>query len=216
MNTATGLRLVHTAAVAPVWDTLINIYAEVRADLIHLPHYSVERYSERLSRHAAEPGWEAVIGYDGEQPVGYAYVNTLQPEDRWWTRMTTALPEDYTTTPTVALKEIMLRVPWRGTGAALRIHDDLLAAREEERVTLLVNPKAGDGKVQALYETWGYQPYSEQQPSPESPRLVAMIRDRSASPLPPAKLRGEPGGVGKTEASGDDHQDISGCGSPSA
>lgn len=55
-------------------------------------------------------------------------------------------------------------------------YDELLADRKEEQVTLLVNPLAGDGKVQALYQTWGYVQISEQQPSPDGPVLAAMVR----------------------------------------
>ncbi|MFD8783522.1 hypothetical protein [Kitasatospora sp. NPDC059599] len=33
-----------------------------------------------------------------------------------------------------------------------------------------------DGKVQRLYEAWGYRAFTTQQPSPHSPRLTAMIR----------------------------------------
>lgn len=169
------LRHVHDAQ--PVWQTLLDVYADVRAPLLHLPHYSVARYSERLARHASELGWEAVIGYDAGEPVGYAYANTLTHDDRWWARMTKPLPAGFTDTSTVALKEIMVRSPWRGTGTAHRIHDELLSQRSEQRVTLLVNPLAGEGKVQALYETWGYMPFNHQQPSPDSPALTAMIRD---------------------------------------
>ncbi|GHF43928.1 hypothetical protein GCM10010218_26530 [Streptomyces mashuensis] len=147
------------------------------ADQLHRPHYSVERYGERLARHANDPGWEAVIGYDGDEPIGYAYVNTLTPDDRWWKRMATPLPADCTSTPTVALKEIMVRERWRKTGSARRIHDELLAGRPEKRVSLLVNAEAGDGKVLALYESWGYTTISHQQPSPDGPVLTAMLRD---------------------------------------
>lgn len=134
------------------------------------------QYGERLARHGSEPGWEAVIGFDGTTPIGYAYVNTRAVTARWRQRMATPLPEGRTNTPTVALKEIMLRVPWRGTGTSVRIHDELLAGRKEEQVTLLVNPLAGEGKVQALYQTWGYVQISEQQPSPDGPVLAAMVR----------------------------------------
>ncbi|MYY10133.1 GNAT family N-acetyltransferase [Streptomyces sp. SID4919] len=174
--TSDSIQLRHATGIDEVWDTLIEIYAEVRADKLHLAHYSVERYGERLARHASEPGWETVIGFDGADPIGYAYVNTLQNEDRWWQRMATPLPPGCADLPTVALKEIMLRVPWRGTGAARRIHDELLANRPEEQVSLLVNPLAGNGKVQALYEAWGYEAVSTQQPSPDGPVLTAMLR----------------------------------------
>ncbi|MFG2191360.1 GNAT family N-acetyltransferase [Streptomyces sp. NPDC048639] len=165
--------------------TLIEVYAEVRADQIHQPHYSVERYGERLARHAAEPGWETVIGYDGDEPVGYAYVNTIPFDDRWWRRMTTPLPEGTTERSTIALKEIMLRVPWRGVGVARRIHDELLAHRPEEQVSLLVNPLNGNGKVKALYQRWGYREISMQQPSADGPVLTAMLRaTREPAPVP--------------------------------
>jgi hypothetical protein len=158
------------------WDTLIEVYAEVRADRLHDPHYSVERYGERLARHASEPGWEALAGYDGDEAVGYAYGNTIDFGDRYWKRITSPLPDSLTAAPTLALKEIMVRVPWRKTGASRGIHDGLLAQRSEPQVTLMVNPLAGDGKVHGLYESWGYRDIGESQPSPDSPVLMAMVR----------------------------------------
>lgn len=162
-----------------VRQTLLDVYADVRAPLLHLPNYRVETFAERLDRHGTEAGFGVVLGYDGDEAVGYAYGNTLAEDDRWWSRMKQPLPDGFTAVSTVALKEIGVRIPWRGKGIAKRIHDEFLAGRAEERVTLLVNPLAGDGKVQALYESWGYQPFNEQQPSPDAPRLVAMIRLRA-------------------------------------
>lgn len=175
MRTA-GIELRHFQNIEPVWDTLIDVYAEVRADRLHDPHYSVERYGERLARHASEPGWEAVVGYDGQEAVGYAYGNTIEQDDRYWQRITSPLPEPLTKIPTLALKEIMVRVPWRKSGASLGIHDALLSQRTEPQVTLMVNPLAGEGKVHRLYETWGYRDVGESQPSPDSPVLMAMAR----------------------------------------
>ncbi|MCX5213491.1 GNAT family N-acetyltransferase [Kitasatospora sp. NBC_00240] len=171
-----SLELRHFQQIAPARQALIDTYADVRAPLLHLPNYAVPTFAERLDRHAGEPGWGVVIGYADGEPVGYAYANTLAVADRWWTRMAEPLPDGFTDIPTAALKEIGVRGPWRGTGLARRIHDELLARRGEERVTLLVNPSAGDGKVQALYGSWGYRDFNAQQPSPEAPRLTAMIR----------------------------------------
>ncbi|MDW4903940.1 hypothetical protein RB628_00915 [Streptomyces sp. ADMS] len=53
----------------------------------------------------------------------------------------------------------------------------LLATRNEPYVTLMVNPAAGDGKVQALYRSWGYGDIGQSQPSPASPVLTVMTRD---------------------------------------
>ncbi|GAB2720291.1 GNAT family N-acetyltransferase [Kitasatospora kifunensis] len=171
------LELHHYQVISAVRQTLIDLYADVRAPLLHLPNYAVSTFAERLGRHGTEPGFEAVVGYDQGHAVGYVYGNTIRFGDRWWTRMARPLGEEITAEPTLALKELGVRIPWRGTGAARRIHDELLAGRAERRVTLMVNPAAGDGKVLALYQSWGYEAVNEVRPSPEAPPLVAMLRD---------------------------------------
>jgi GNAT superfamily N-acetyltransferase len=74
----------------------------------------------------------------------------------------------------LALFEIMVRDPWRGTGLAHRIHEELLAGRDEERATLLVEPEHPN--VKALYEEWGYQHIGDQQPFPDAPLYATMVR----------------------------------------
>lgn len=110
-----------------------------------------------LDRHGNAPGWAAVLAYtDDGEAVGYAYGNVIDSDDRWWKRVTPIPASEYTDRPAVALKELGARVPWRKTGTARRLHDSLLAEYvNEPYVTLMVNPAAGDGKVQRLYESWG-------------------------------------------------------------
>ena len=168
--------------IEDVRQTICDIHIEVRAGDLGLtgPFYSRERFNERLSGHASAPGWEAVIGYEDDTPVGFAYCVPLAPGTRWWTAMTTPLPGGYTAEDghrTLALNEIVVRKSWRGTGTAKALHEHLLAPRTEQRVTLLVNPKAGGGKVQAVYERWGYEKIGEQQPFPDSPVFAIMMRN---------------------------------------
>lgn len=47
-------------------------------------------------------------------------------------------------------------------------------------MTLMVNPAAGNGKVLALYESWGYRAVNRVQPSPKAPPLIAMLREAAA------------------------------------
>ncbi|MDT9683254.1 GNAT family N-acetyltransferase [Streptomyces sp. TRM76323] len=164
--------------IGDVRTTLLDVYADVRAPLLHLPNYAVDAFAERLDRHAGEAGWEAVLGYDAGEPIGYAYGNTILDGDRWWQRVFPPPSKGYTERPALALKEIGVRVPWRGTGAALRLHDTLLFGRTETHVTLMVNPEAGGGKVHRLYERWGYRSIGNSQPSPQSPALTVMVRKR--------------------------------------
>ncbi|MER7912174.1 GNAT family N-acetyltransferase [Streptomyces sp. NPDC096068] len=166
--------------VEQVVAPLLAAYAKVREPLLHLPNYAVPAFAERLERHSGEPGFGAVLAFDAEgRPVGYAYGNTVESGDRWWTRMGDVDPA-LTRSPTLALKEIGVTLPHRGTGLARRIHDELLAGRDEAYVSLMVNASAGDGKVRRVYESWGYETIGTSRPSPESPVLTAMIRPTGA------------------------------------
>ncbi|MFE0773827.1 GNAT family N-acetyltransferase [Streptomyces sp. NPDC058861] len=170
------IRLRHCMSAHGITTPLIAAYAKVREPLLHLPNYAVSAFAERLERHGGEPGFEVVLAFDAEgRTVGYAYGNTVESGDRWWRRMGDVDPA-FTGGPTLALKEIGVTVPHRGTGLARRIHDALLAGRSEAYVSLMVNASAGDGKVQRVYETWGYEAIGTSRPSPESPVLTAMIR----------------------------------------
>ncbi|MGA5220240.1 GNAT family N-acetyltransferase [Streptomyces cinereoruber] len=162
--------------IEQVTAPLIAVYAKVREPLLHLPNYAVPAFAERLERHGGEPGFEAVLAFDAEgRPVGYAYGNTVESGDRWWKRMGDVDPV-FTRAPALALKEIGVTIPHRGTGLARRIHDALLDGRSEAYVSLMVNASAGDGKVRRVYESWGYEAIGTSRPSPESPVLTAMIR----------------------------------------
>ncbi|WAU16690.1 GNAT family N-acetyltransferase [Streptomyces tubercidicus] len=174
MTPTVELRTFHS--IEPARQDLLAVYADVRADLLHLPNYAVSAFAERLDRHSQEPGWEAILAYEEDQPIGYAYANTIDSDDRWWKRVTPPPSAEYTDRHAVALKEIGVRIPWRGTGIARRIHDALLADRNEPYVTLMVNPLAGNGKVHRLYESWGYEDIGQSQPSAASPVLAAMVR----------------------------------------
>ncbi|MFJ4567626.1 GNAT family N-acetyltransferase [Streptomyces caelestis] len=176
MTTAPAIELRTFTDLGPARGDLLDVYAEVRAPLLHLPNYAVTAFGERLDRHSGEPGFVAILAYAGDQPIGYAYANRIEHGDRYWQRTTPAPSDVYTAQPAVALKEIGVRPAWRGTGTARRIHDALLLARDEKFVTLMVNPAAGDGKVHALYRKWGYEDIGHSQPSPASPLLTVMIR----------------------------------------
>lgn len=128
------------------------------------------------------PGWLlAFVADEQDSPIGYAYANTIDSDDRWWKRVTPSPAAEYTDRHAVALKEIGVRIPWRGTGIVRRIHDALLADRNEPYITFMVNPLAGNGKVHRLYESWGYEDIGQSQPSAASPVLTAMARSRPPS-----------------------------------
>lgn len=56
-RTLTTARLPRPQLLALVRQTVLDVYADVRAPLPHLANYRVEAFSERLDRHATEPGF---------------------------------------------------------------------------------------------------------------------------------------------------------------
>ncbi|WP_438297806.1 GNAT family N-acetyltransferase [Streptomyces sp. HUAS TT7] len=167
----------HAAELRPL---LLDVYAEVYAKAAETdPFAGVERFAQGLDGWSSRPGWTCTVGYDNDQAVGYAYGAPLPSDAKWWGGLLTAVPADVleeTGTRTYALSELMVRVPWRKTGAARRLHDALLAERTEERATLLVDQE--HPKVHALYESWGWTTLGDLRPRiPDAPLFHAMLLD---------------------------------------
>lgn len=112
--------------------TLVAAYAEVYADQLPDPFFSVGRFAQPLGGYASRPGWEAVVAYDGGEAAGYAFASTLPEGSAWRAGMLEPLPKEEAAEDgrrTLALFELMVRRPWRGTGLARRVHEELLAGR---------------------------------------------------------------------------------------
>ncbi|MDX2758381.1 N-acetyltransferase [Streptomyces europaeiscabiei] len=174
-----------TSDVADVRQLILNIHVEVRGEfgLMDRPFYHRDRFDERLTAYSSRPGWEAVVGYRAEEPIGYVFAVPLGQSTGWWSAEQEPLPDEYVRengTRTLALNEILVRQPWRGAhgqGAAQALHEELLSQRQEQRVTLLVNPALSSGRLKAVYESWGYKQVGNQQPFDDSPVFASMVRD---------------------------------------
>lgn len=156
---------------------LIEIYKEVYAERLTDPFFSVQSFSERLRSHSYPKSWEAVVGYDGDNAIGYAYGSSLSAGSGWWSSVDQPLDPAFTEETgrrTFALFELMIRRPWRGRGLARWVHDELVDARHEERVSLGV--ECDHPKVKSLYERWGYQSVGKEQPLPDAPLYYLMWR----------------------------------------
>ncbi|MEU1533941.1 GNAT family N-acetyltransferase [Streptomyces fagopyri] len=136
-SAASTIELRTFSELGPVRGDVVDVYAEVRAPLLHLLNYAVTAFGKRLDGHGAEPGFTLVLAYTDGHPVGYAYGNRIEHGDRYWQRTTPEPAQDYTQHPIVALKEIGVRDAWRGTGTARRMHDAFLATRDEPYVPCL-------------------------------------------------------------------------------
>lgn len=166
---------------AELRELLLKIYAEVYAEAAKRdPFATVERFAPGLDGWSSRPGWTCVVGYDRDGvAVGYAYGAPLAADARWWRGLLTQVPPgtvEETGTRTYALSELMVRVPWRKTGVARQLHDELLAHRTEQRATLLVDQE--HPKVHALYQSWGWKTLGDLRPRiPNAPLFHAMLLD---------------------------------------
>ncbi|MGC9541967.1 GNAT family N-acetyltransferase [Streptomyces sp. UG1] len=177
MSTPTRLDLKHYghADAAEIRGLLLDMHDEVYQGSDD-PLAGREEFAKFVDHWSAREGFSCVVGYDQGEPVGYAYGAPLSAVTTWWAKVTPALSGEFTAETggrTFALSELMVRRPWRGTGASRAIHDELLHGRGEERVTLLVHKE--HGKVRAMYEGWGYRTVGETVPFEGAPELCAMV-----------------------------------------
>ncbi|KUF13347.1 GNAT family N-acetyltransferase [Streptomyces silvensis] len=169
------LRRYGHAQATEIRDLLLDVHDEVYegTDDPLAPRDVFARFVDSWS---GKEGFACVVAHARAEPVGYAYGAPLGPATTWWGKVEPALHTEFmaeTGTRTFALSELMVRSPWRGTGASRLIHDELLRGRPEERVTLLVHKE--HAKVRALYESWGYTSVGEAQPFVGAPLLCTMV-----------------------------------------
>jgi GNAT superfamily N-acetyltransferase len=161
-------------------DIAIDIYRETFAHEIDKPFWSVERYRQRLERHAAMSGFTAIVAYTNEKPIGFAYGITLPTTTRWWATIRPPLTNSAFTREdghrTFAVFEVIVTPAHQGHGIGRRIHDHLLAKRSEERVTIATHHS--NIHARNTYTTWGYHPIGTRQPAPPAPLLDVYLRTR--------------------------------------
>ncbi|MEE1939861.1 GNAT family N-acetyltransferase [Streptomyces sp. TRM 70361] len=155
-------------------QTLLDVHADAYADQLH--DEFVQRFPWFVDHWGGNPGFHCVLGYDGDEPVGFAYGAPSTPGREWWREYLDPAPE---ASGTFAVSELMVRPRWRKTGASRLLHHSLLADRDEDLAVLLVD--VTHPKVQALYESWGYRKIGEEQPFADSPLYAVMLADL---PLP--------------------------------
>lgn len=109
-------------AAEEIVDSVIgNLYVDTHADVIHDPFYSAERFIERIRGYMRAPGFEVVVGFIDNDPVGLALGYALPEKARWWAGLTTPIEPGFTTedgTRTFGLCELMVHPGWQGRGVA--------------------------------------------------------------------------------------------------
>jgi GNAT superfamily N-acetyltransferase len=170
LTTAVELRRFGHEDLPNIRQTLLDVHAEAYAD--EMDDEFNQRFPWFVDHWGSHPGFACVIGFEDEEPVGFAYGAPATPGREWWREHLSESPADDST---FSVSELMVRPRWRKTGTAERLHTALIESRPEALAVLLVDPD--HPKVQALYETWGYRRVGNRQPFPDSPNFTVMLRD---------------------------------------
>jgi ribosomal protein S18 acetylase RimI-like enzyme len=161
-------------------QAFIALYAEVFAHEIDNPFWSVENFARRIDRHATMPGFDAIVAYHGNEPIGYAYGIILPATTRWWATIQPPLTDSEFTREdghrTFAVFEVIVKPEWQNQGIGRHIHDNLLSGRSEQRVTIATHQ--GNAQARKTYLRWGYEHIGTRQPTPSAPVLDVFLRSR--------------------------------------
>ncbi|MFJ3673655.1 GNAT family N-acetyltransferase [Streptomyces sp. NPDC090106] len=166
-TTAVEVRRFGHSDLSQIRQTLLDVHQDAYAD--DMTDFD-ERFPWFVDHWGSNPGFSCVIGYDGTEPVGFAYGAPAASGREWWREHLQEAPDDPST---FAVSELMVRPQWRKTGTADRLHAALLSDRAEALAVLLVDPD--HPKVEALYVGWGYTRVGYRQPFPDSPNFAVMV-----------------------------------------
>jgi GNAT superfamily N-acetyltransferase len=153
---------------------LIDVHADAYRDQATDPF--VQKFPWFVDHWSSKEGFTCVVGYDGDEPVGYAYGAPLTSGREWWRPFIVPAPE---LSETYAVSELMVRPRWRKLGVAQQLHEALVADRSEAMAVLSVDVE--HPKVQTLYESWGYRKVGLDRPFEDSPLFAIMVRDLIAA-----------------------------------
>lgn len=164
-------------------ESVRTIYTASYVDAIASGHSfdSVEAFMSRFDAYSASPEFDMVMAYHDGRPVAQAWGWRLREETRWWDGLHSAPEPDFTREDghrTFALSEIMVVQDCGGQGIAHATHDELLAARTEERAVLLVEP---DNTVaRRAYLHWGWRAIARLRPNwNDAPQFEVFVKNLS-------------------------------------
>lgn len=90
------LRRYGDALAAAVHDLLLDIHDDCAGAVAECGFDPRARFSWLLDSWSSQPGWACVIGYDGDQPVGFAHGAPLTATSSWWNHVKTPLTLEFT------------------------------------------------------------------------------------------------------------------------
>jgi GNAT superfamily N-acetyltransferase len=171
MTPALELRHYGHDDLSEIRQTLIDVHADVHAARMADDEFR-QKFPWFVDHWGGNPGFSCVIGYEGDEAVGFAYGAPGAEGREWWREHLDPAPEK---ARTFHFSELMVRERWRKTGMSEQLHRALMDAQDQDLAVLLVDRT--HPKVEDLYRSWGYRKVGEDQPFPDSPTYAVMVAE---------------------------------------
>lgn len=175
MSHVVDLTSYNAAEAAPLVDQLVELYLDVYGEA-DSEFFGEDRYRRQLQGHMPAPRWQVVTATADAELVGYIYGFALPATTHWWAGLLTSPGAGFAVEDgqrTVAISELLVRVPWRRRGIARSLHNEFLAGRSESRATLLVEPT--NHPALAAYTQLGWEQVAQLRPSWEAAPLYNVL-----------------------------------------
>jgi GNAT superfamily N-acetyltransferase len=168
-----------TVGAQAIRETVKLVYYDAYAAAIEQgdPFESGDEPMRRFDVYTGRDGFDLVVAFLGDEPVGQAWGWPLRPDSRWWNGLAGEVEPGFTDEDgarTFAFSEFMVRARFAGRGVGHALHDDLLAPRQEKRATLLVQPD--NLWAYRAYVRWGWRKAAELRPDmPHAPLMDVLM-----------------------------------------
>jgi GNAT superfamily N-acetyltransferase len=168
------LRIVRQEAqtVTANLEQIADIYDEVYAEPPYNggPLFTRDAFLTRTRSQIAAEGFAFVAATSDAGIVGFCFGFSLGR--RWWGGESSQPPTNVANATKYAVIELVMRRPFRNSGAGRKLLGELLRDRREEYATLLSVPGAA---ARGIYERWGWHKAGTVQPNPDAPVMDAMV-----------------------------------------
>ncbi|NMI63183.1 GNAT family N-acetyltransferase [Streptomyces sp. RLA2-12] len=168
--------------VAPLLDTIADIWADAHPEIVDTPGASTDGLSvpvlhRQVTGHARHEGFTLVAAYAHGSMVAFGYAFPCTPE-YWYGELLPAIPEHVRAGRLMGLCELAVTPAWQSQGIGSRLHAALLKAINPDWSSLLVRPDNTGGR--SLYDRLGYEyagPYHNTPDGPEFDLLLLRVAD---------------------------------------
>ncbi|GAA4638638.1 hypothetical protein GCM10023196_097160 [Actinoallomurus vinaceus] len=172
------LRHYNAEAAQAIRDTVQLIHHEAYAAAIGRddPFESGDAPMRRFDAYTRRDGFDLLVAYLDDEPVGQAWGWPLGSDTTWWNGLISDVEPGFTDedgTRTFAFSEFMVRARWAGQGIGHVLHNELLLARTEKRATLLVRPE--NTIAYRAYTRWGWRKAAELRPGWTNAPLMDVL-----------------------------------------